>query len=395
MSWLSSFLHNPLDYTMDHPWKTLGLVTGASALTAAPFVAPELLAGAGAFGAEAGAVGAADAAATGSFLGDIGTGIGSAVSGAGTALSDFAGTVGQGINSVGNAIGDALPFSQLEGAPGVNPNALADAGAQSFMNNPGGALPDLTASPSLDTLSYTPNEVVQNGFNDVAPQWNDAAPPGGASPQDAANAALEPPIPDPYGAPGSPATSAAPGTPGSPPGLWDATKAYAMSHPFQAAGAGIAGLGLVNNILQGQRTSPEMKAISGNAGAMNQQSQVMMKYLTSGTLPPGLDQAIKLSTQAAEANAVANAARNGMPTNPTQNTALAQQLSSIRNNAVADIAKMGTQLMSQGLSMAQISNQLYLQLEQLNRQQARDTGVAIANFAAALNGGGTMRAAAR
>lgn len=389
MSWFSEFMHSPLDYIGDHPWKSLALIGGPIAAAAAPWALPEIGAAAGGlFGAgEAGAAafGGAEAAGAGAAEGGL-----------------FGGT--DALFGGGGAVGDALGFSPAEGLIGQQAGLGPDAGVTDWISSlGGGGTPD--AASGLDayaagdgsfadkwagiTGGETPN------YASPSPDYSEgiigsqgsgeAAPPGGM-PGEPQGTAWGNPITD--GTSGAAADKSFLG------GMWDSTKAYATAHPFQAAGAGIAGLGLVNNVLQGQRTSPNMAAMQGNAGAMNQQSQVMMKYLTSGTLPPGLDQAIKLSTQAATANAVANAARDGMPTNPTQNTALAQQLSSIRNNAVADVAKMGVQLMSQGLSMAQISNQLYLQLEQLNRQQARDTGVAIANFAAALNGSGSVRRAA-
>lgn len=400
MSWLSEFLHSPLDYVSEHPWKTLGLITGASALTAAPFVAPFALpeigaAAGGLFGAgEAGAAAFGGAEAAG-----VGAGEGALFGGTDAAFGAAGG------------VGDALGFSPAEGLIGESAGLGQDAGVSNWISSLGGGEGSIDAGGGLDAYASTASDgsgsfadkwagITNSGMPDFqapSPDYSEgivgsggggeAAPPGGMPGQPQGNV---------WGDPISGVDGTAAGAPDKSflGGLWDSTKAYATAHPFQAAGAGIAGLGLLNNVIQGQRTSPEMNAIGANAGAMNQQSQVMMKYLTSGTLPPGLDQAIKLSTQAAEANAVANAARNGMPTNPVQNTALAQQLSSIRQQAVADVAKMGVQLMSQGLSMAQISNQLYLQLEQLNRQQARDTGVAIANFAAALNGSGSMRRAA-
>ncbi len=391
MSWLSEFVHSPLDYISDHPLKALGLLAAPVAAVTSPFWAPAAGAALGIGGAAGGLFGAGEAAAGGAL-------------GAGEAAGAFGGA-----EAAAGGIGDALGFSAGEGLVGEAAGLGPDAGVSDWITSlGGGGTPD--AASGLDAYAA--------GDGSFADKW--AGITGGGAPDYTAPAGLDAGGSAPMGGeaapmggmPGEPQATAwgdpitggngVAGTAGGPPspdkswlgGMWDSTKAYAMAHPFQAAGAGIAGLGLANNILQGQRTSPERKALWATAGVMNQQSQGMMKSLTSGTRPPGLDQAIKLSTQAAEANAVANAARNGMPTNPVQNTALAQQLASIRQNAVADVAKMGVQLMSQGLSMAQISNQLYLQLEQLNRQQSRDTGVAIANFAAALNGGGAMRRAA-
>jgi hypothetical protein len=102
-----------------------------------------------------------------------------------------------------------------------------------------------------------------------------------------------------------------------------------------------------------------------------------------------VDQAI----QDAKTAAISNAAQQGLPTDPTKNTALAATLASIDNQRPQMITQVASQLFTSGGSLvsagqqaAGLSGQLYQALVQNDTTQAGNIGKAIAALAAALNG---------
>jgi hypothetical protein len=169
------------------------------------------------------------------------------------------------------------------------------------------------------------------------------------------------------------------------------------SNPLGTA-LGAAGLGY--NILSGQKQSANQKALTGdaqqataNSNKMMQQGEALQQYLTNGTLPQAYQQQVDQAIDAAKTRAISNAAAQGQPTDPTQNTALAQTLAGIDNQrgqmqtAVASqLFSSGQGLIQSGQSAADLSGNLYQTLVQNDTQQAANTGKAIATLAAALNG---------
>jgi len=156
-----------------------------------------------------------------------------------------------------------------------------------------------------------------------------------------------------------------------------------------AAGTG----GLIYNMLQGQKKLPEQNQLQGQANQLSAQGQQFMNYLQTGTLPAGLQAAVDRATQAAKAHIIANAARNGLSTDPTQNSALAQDLASADRNALIAVAQEGEQLFQAGANEVQLSSQILEKLMQIDQQQTANMGKAIANFAGALSGPMTRMAA--
>jgi hypothetical protein len=160
----------------------------------------------------------------------------------------------------------------------------------------------------------------------------------------------------------------------------------ALAHPFQAlsAGAGLGALGY--NLYEGQKTLPEQRALTSQANQLTQQGQQFMAYLQNGTLPAGLQAAVDRATASAKAQIIANAARNGMNTDPTQNTQLAQDLAAADRNAMIAVAQEGESLFQGGMSEIQLSSAIMERLMQVDQQQTASMGKAIANFASALSG---------
>ena len=83
-----------------------------------------------------------------------------------------------------------------------------------------------------------------------------------------------------------------------------------------------------NAAIQGQQQQAQANVASANAAAAPtlQAGEAMMQYLQTGTLPPNVQTQLNQAVAAAKAKAIANAAQSGLSTDPTQNTALAQQL---------------------------------------------------------------------
>jgi hypothetical protein len=161
---------------------------------------------------------------------------------------------------------------------------------------------------------------------------------------------------------------------------------------------GAAGLGY--NILQGQKNTANQSALAGdaatataNSNTMVAQGEALQQYLTSGTLPPQYMQQVTNAIGDAKTKAISNAAAQGLPTDPTKNTALAAELAQIDNQQPTMISQIASQLFSSGSglvsagqSAAGLSGQLYSALVQNDTTQAGNIGKPIATLASALNG---------
>lgn len=205
-------------------------------------------------------------------------------------------------------------------------------------------------------------------------------------------------------------------------------------------GTAIAGGGLVNALINGNKTDPnvaalEQQAKQGNAVAQQllQQSQpltqagggfvtsgkeqvdkgaALQQYVATGTLPQGYEDQVQQAAQAAKTRAVSNAAAAGQPTDPAHNSTLAaqldaidKQLPSMREQLATQLAStgnsivgagnqtastgnnLGMPLVQAGIQSAGISSELYAKLAQIDQTNNAATGNAIGNFATALAGG--------
>lgn len=153
-------------------------------------------------------------------------------------------------------------------------------------------------------------------------------------------------------------------------------------------GTALAAGGLGYAVSRGQRApkfSPEMESAARNLDANGRQ---LMSYLQSGNLPPGLKTSLDQATSAAKTKVISNFAAQGLSTDPTQNSVLAQQLAQIDQQAIISTAQIGQQLMSSGLAQSGLSSDLYKTLANIDQTQSAIIGRAIANFAAASSGSG-------
>lgn len=389
------------------------------------FIAPELF-GAGAAGAaEAGAIGAeaaipaavggAEAAGGGGFLGGLfdaggvfgsqgplfGTAADASIAGGGAPLSlggaDAAAGIGAAEAGGGFAdlfgFGGAVPGGEFAGATGA-----------------GGGLP-LAGSP----LNIEPLSGAALPATSISP----APGAGGAA------AAL------PAGIPGSPAaTGAFVDTAEYGPGLLSSSfdpasgvsTASGVGSPATGGGGGItSGLdklvggatggflntkdlgvltaagGLGMNLLNRNQPIPGEKQVNqaasgltATAGAQANKGMQLESFVNSGTLPPGLADGLKTATAAAEASIKSAHAKSGT----TGSSAEAQDIQAAHERAQTAAAQIALQLLQQGSSMVgqavnteALAAGLYREIMASALSQDEALGKAIGNFAGALAGG--------
>lgn len=176
-------------------------------------------------------------------------------------------------------------------------------------------------------------------------------------------------------------------------GMLSGAKDQIMKNPLGSAAAAV-GLGSAF-MGGGTDNSPERQKLQSLAERLGPQGQQLMNYLSTGTLPPGLQAKLDQATSAAKARIISNHAKNGQSTDPSMNSALAQELNGVDINAVAAMAQSQIQMMETGLRETGLSSQLYEMLMKMDRQDNKDLMDSIAKFAAALGGSsGSMKKAA-
>jgi hypothetical protein len=365
-----------------------GVLSGAGA---ADLLAPS---GAGLFGGTTGLAGTELAAGAGTDLGAL-TATGG-LSAAGTAADFLAAPGASGFNA-----GALTPgIGEAGGGPGVlgatsPPPTPAGAGGTSVFDTGGQGLTGVSSTGAPSSTIAPPG----------ASAASVAAPSSVSAPVDATSAALNPAP----GAEGPPAPAGA--TPSSsidqllskagnslsPGNLANSAIDSLTKNPLGVA-LGLGGLGY--NIYQGQKNTANQAALTADANTATANSNQMVasgealqQYLTSGTLPPQYMTQVQQAIQDAKTAAISNAASQGQPTDPSQNTALQATLAKIDQQEPAMITQVASQLFSSGSSLvsagqsaAGLSGQLFQSLVQNDTTQAANTGKAIASLAAALNG---------
>lgn len=339
---------------------------------------------------EAGAGAVGDAVLSGGVDAALGSGIDATVSGA----LGGAGAVGDAI--VGGGVGDA--------AGGVLGGALNAGGIGDAL---GGSLAGVTASPEVTNIGPLITQPASLG----GAQAVGSSPVGGAF--DVASGLTTSGAPGAPGAVapaggvggvGSDLTSKAVGAGGTaaPVGGKSFLDTAVEGASKNALPAAIAGAGLGYNILSGNKKSAPATALGATAepakafGAQTAaEGKNLTGYLEAGTLPANMQTSLDNAVSAAKTKAISNAASQGLPTDPTKNTALAQSLQKIDQDAITTKAQLGQQLMTSGqgliktgLDAAGMSNDIYKQLIALDQSEQKQISEAIANFSKALGGMG-------
>lgn len=245
--------------------------------------------------------------------------------------------------------------------------------------------------------------------------------------------------------PGTPATTSSTGstaTGGGGTSSADAAKGSGLGMNMNTAGLALAGAGLLNNLINGNKSVPAVGQLQNTANTATatsndllargtQQGQqfgtpalqsgqdqvakgtALQDYVATGQLPQGYEDQITQGVNAAKQTIISNYAQRGLSTDPTKNSSLAQELSQVdarvpaaREQLAAQLATTGNsivgsgnatsatgnaltgnQLLTDGLSAAGISSGVYSTLANLENDQNKQRATAIANFASALNGG--------
>ena len=337
-------------------------------------------------------LGGVAAAATGGLalggLGALGLG-GEAAAGAGGLFS--------GADAAGGAAGGALPFADASGA----------SSAALFDPTTWGAGAD-AAIPSTATSTVGDSSLVNGvlGLNPADPSLLTNASAGGANGGILTGGDALGVSPDAFAAQPSLAGDAA-GTPptGTTPASgtgtnpaqspWQQFKSDPLgtlgngavksltSNPLGVA-AGVGGLGYA--MYQGQKTNGNVQAMENQAQAQAIQGQNLESYIQSGQLPAGLAAQMKMAIDSNKARIMSNYAAQGQSTDPTKNSALAQDLNTVDMQAQAMQGQIATQLLTSGQSAVNMSDQLYQALAQIDMTQAQNMGKAIASFSASLAG---------
>lgn len=282
-----------------------------------------------------------------------------------------------GLGSIfGGAEGGAAALDPLLGAGAAGSSAgemAMGAGAGEMAMGAGGAIPAETAGGAMGFTGQVGSNIATSpGISAI----NSAMAGGGAGGADPLGAGL----PGIAGAPGG-ETAASSG------GFWDSLTSGAMKQlTTNPLGVAAAGTGLGMSMLGGKQ-SPMQGEMKSLAERMGQQGAWLQSYLQTGTLPPAMKASLDQATSAAKARVISNYARNGQSTDPSQNTALAQELNSVETNAVAAMAQAQIQMLNTGMNETGLSAQLYGALTQMDRADNANLMQSIANFASALGGG--------
>lgn len=370
--------------------------------------------GAGAFDALAGGAGAGTGA---SALGTAGSFLGAADASALGGGAALAGGLGEGALGLGAGINGADVAADVAAGSGLASGTDAIAG----VNTPITALLEATPTAGFGTQSVSglsPNVANANasanpfdvGTKSVTGFGAAGQPAGtGASAVSAPGgvSAVADPTATVAGAQGATSIGGAPlnpapgGAGGSISDLIGKTGAGAVkSLTDNPLGVGLGAAGLGYNILQGQKQTENQKALAAdaktataNSTSLVNQGQALQQYLTTGKLPDAYETQVNNAINDAKTRAIANAAAQGQPTDPTKNSSLAATLAGIDNqrpamvSSIAEkLASSGANLINAGQSAAGLSGQLYQALVANDTAAAKNTGAAIASLAAALNG---------
>lgn len=408
---VGNFFKNPLD----------DLALAGVALTGG-LLAPELLPALG-IGAAATDIGAA----AGAGAADLSTLGGATAAGIGAGVDPTAAAAGGlGLGTTADVAGtSALAYDTPGGTAGLFPQIPGGTGFGTYGSaapyDTGAALPNVgTAygtSPVAATAPTANLSAAATAGGDVLPTTDTGVLPGyeGAIPSSA--------NPQVGGQFGLGSTGATPPTGGFTSNFANAfntstlgaTAGKALANPL--TDIGIAGLGY--NLYQGYQNQQAQKAITNQITTTAAQQAAtsaadvtaaqplissgteLTKYLQTGTLPPAFQAQVQQQVQAAKAQIIQGYATRGQSTDPNHNSALAQDLANVDNQALtlqanleSTLSTAGTnmistanQLLASGASAASISGQLPIQVSQLNLNLNNATSAAISNFAAALNGG--------
>ena len=341
-------------------------------------------AGAGALGGLATGINPLTGALTGGLGGLVSGGIGDLTSGpSGASAGAAGGASGTGGATAPVAISGASPLPTGGGASAAGIAAPSSAAA-----SPAAFGSEL--SGSTFPISYTSNDAIgapvmlpsSSGAGGVADGGSYLG--SGSSGPAAGGPITVPSVPDAgLSLGGGPTSGAAPDTGGN----W-LTKSLSQVGSDLGTGADkllsnpaslltLGGLGL--DLAKGTTPVKGQNQVSQIAASTLGQGQQLGSYLTSGTLPPGLQQSISNATNAAKASIRSKYAALG-----GDSSAMQQDLANVDMQASAQGGQLAIQLLNTGLNETQLSAQLYEHLMQNSLQQNGQLSQGVGSLANAL-----------
>lgn len=148
-------------------------------------------------------------------------------------------------------------------------------------------------------------------------------------------------------------------------------------------GAALNAAGIVGSAIRGNQTMPGEKEIKNIAGKLNTQGEAMQNYLSTGTLPPGLQASINQASEAAKATIRSQYASRGM----SGSSAEQQDLQSVDQRAQAQGAQTALQLLQTGINETGMAANLYNTMLGRAMESDEQLSSAISGFASSLAGG--------
>jgi len=303
-------------------------------------------------------------------------------SAAGTPIPATSPLAGAGsLGSSGTAVGDALagnaPLSPL--TPTLN-DATSSA-EQTFGGTQGQIASNLKDTTRLGSPAITNTAVDQAPVTTTAP----AAP---AEPAPAPAPAATPPVTTAPAETITPTTDAL-SSPGGTSTLVKGTtgaggEGFNIGSFLKDYGSlGLAGAGLAMNMLRGNQKPEFQPNVEAAAAQLQAQGAQLQGYLTSGTLPPGMDAALQSAHNAAAAAIRSRYASMGM----SGSSAEMNDLSNLAYTTVSQGATIASQLLQTGVSEQQFASGMYQNL--MAQSVAQDTAMsnAMAGFTNAMAGG--------
>jgi hypothetical protein len=155
---------------------------------------------------------------------------------------------------------------------------------------------------------------------------------------------------------------------------------WLMAHPSAALG----GLGLASSLLKSEKKPAGQPQLEASAANLSAQGNQLAGYLGSGTLPPGVGASLQAAHDAAAATVKSRYAARGQ----SGSSAEQAELANLAQTSVSQGASIASNLLSQGISEQQLSNQIYSQLMAASINQDNQLSGSIAKFAGSLAGAG-------
>ena len=137
--------------------------------------------------------------------------------------------------------------------------------------------------------------------------------------------------------------------------------------------------------LAGEQAPKGSAALASEAAQMQQQGQAMSNYLSTGTLPPGLQTALQTASEGAKATIRSRYAQQGQ----SGSSAEAQDLAAVDARMAGQGAQLALQMYQAGVSEEGAAAQLQESLLNNTIQQDQAFTTALGQFTSALAGGGS------